>query len=138
MWEVFTCRPSKDSVKAKFSLAPLHTAQDRQRGSEKRGRPAKRGKEERGPPKRCDTYIYTTAKRVPPLPSDHNLLYQVAISISQSLLSPGPNSPGPPTGYSCSKGYYVPQQGMNPEAFLDLWGKPKAALHEGMREERGQ
>ena len=29
-------------------------------------------------------------------------------------------------------------RGINPEAFLGVWGKPKAELHEGMREERGQ
>jgi len=40
-------RTSHNSVKAKFSVALLHPAQERQRGSKKRGRPAKRRKEER-------------------------------------------------------------------------------------------
>ena len=45
----------------------------------------------RGPPELCDTYNPTTAKGAPPLPGDHNQLYQVAIS--QSPLSPGPIGP---------------------------------------------
>src|SRR5215203_4873461 len=38
----------------------------------------------RGPPKRCDPYNPKTAKGAPPLPGDHNQLYQVAISQSNS------------------------------------------------------
>src|SRR5215212_2520455 len=52
-----------------------------------------KGVRRRGPPKRCDTHNPTTADRGPPLPGDHNQLYQVAIS--QSLLSPGPRGPKP-------------------------------------------
>jgi hypothetical protein len=73
---------------------PLQKAQERQRGSKKRGRPGKKGiGGKRGPPERCDTYNPTAAKRAPHLPGDHNHLYQVAIS--QSPLSPRPDSPEP-------------------------------------------
>jgi hypothetical protein len=47
----------------------------------------------RGPPRRCDTYNPTIAKRAPHLPGGHNQLYQVAIS--RSLLSTGPDDRGP-------------------------------------------
>jgi hypothetical protein len=50
----------------------------------------------RGPPERCDTYNPTAAKRAPPLPGDHNLLYQVANS--QSPLSLRPDGPEPLAG----------------------------------------
>jgi hypothetical protein len=46
------------------------------------GGPLKRGKKESGPPERCDTYNPRTANRAPPLPGDHDQLYQVAISQS--------------------------------------------------------
>jgi hypothetical protein len=50
----------------------------------------------RGPPERCDTYNPTAAKKAPPLPGDHDQLYQVAIS--QSPLSPHPDGPEPLRG----------------------------------------
>src|SRR5215208_2538726 len=74
--------------KAEVHVAPsLHPDRARTAGEEARtaGGPLKgKGERRRGPPKRCDTYKPTTAKRVPPLPGDHNQLYQVAISQSHS------------------------------------------------------
>jgi hypothetical protein len=86
-WLFLALRTSENAVWAKFGIAPLRTAQDRQPASKKSGRPGKRGKERR-PPQHCDTHNPKAAKRAAPLPGDHNHLCQVAIS--RSSLSPGP------------------------------------------------
>ena len=82
-------RTSENSVKAKFSIAPSPHPDCASTAGEEEARTAGgpltgKGERRRGPPKRCDTYKPTTAKRVPPLPGDHNQLYQVAIFQSHS------------------------------------------------------
>jgi hypothetical protein len=77
-----------DCFMAKFGIAPIQMDQQRWPGSKKRGGPVKGKGGKRGPPQRCDPYNPKTGKSAPPLPGDHNHLYQVAIS--QSPLSPTP------------------------------------------------